>query len=92
MISNYKERKRREAEAAEVAALRGEMDAITASVAEAEGETSSGNHKAGELLVVNGRLCRTTRVIVRGERISEGINVERTSVADVVREINKGKE
>ena len=86
---DLRQEKLREAQDAELASLRTEMGAITASVAEAESETASENHTEGNLIVVDGVLYRTTQPIVRGERVIEGINVTRTSVAEVIGEITK---
>ena len=91
MIGNYRERKRREAESAEVANLRSEMDAIASSVAVTEGVDATDNHTAGSLLVIGGKLCRLTRAVVRGERFVEGINVTPVSVAEIIDAI-EGKE
>lgn len=87
MIESYRRRKAEEARAAELARLRSEADATVAAIATSEDEVATDNHGVGECLVVGGTLCRTTRVIVRGERIVEGINVERTTLVDEIARI-----
>lgn len=84
MLETYRARKRAEAQAAEVAELRSDADAIVASIATTEEATARENHDMGECLVIDGALYRTTRVIVRGERVVDGINVERTTILDEV--------
>ena len=84
MLETYRWRKREEARDAEVVTLRCEADAIVASIATAEEATAQDNHDAGECLIIDGTLYRTTRVIVRGERVSPGINAEETTIIDEI--------
>ena len=69
---------------AKVVTLRNDANAVIASIATTEEATAQDNHDAGECLVVDGTLYRTTRVIVRGERVSPGINVEETTIIDEI--------
>lgn len=91
LIETFRERKRHEAEAAEIAALRDKINALTSSVAYSEGDVATDNYVTGSLIVADGRLCRVTRAVVRNERFVEGINVTPVSVAEIIDAI-EGKE
>ena len=84
-IEHYRERKRREAQEAELVTLREEMSSVVSAIAKHEEPTALDNHDKGECLMVDGTLYVTTRVIVRGERIVDGMNVTPTTLVDEIR-------
>lgn len=92
MLETYRARKRAEAQAAEVAALRRETDSIVGSVASREEWEATDNHARDECLLIGGSLYRTARVIVRGERMVPGINIERTMIVDELARAAQGEE
>lgn len=53
----------------------------TAPVAPAESAIATDNHAAGTYLVHDGKLCKVTSPIARGETITVGMNVTETTVA-----------
>ena len=61
------------------------IEMIASDFAASEEEYATNNHAYGECLMIDGVLYVTTRVIVRGEKIVEGVNVVRTNIADEIR-------
>lgn len=73
----------------EIDAISDELDrrieTIASGFAVSEEEYATNNHAYGECLMIDDTLYVTTHVIVRGEKIVEGVNVARTNIADEIR-------
>lgn len=54
---------------------------LAASIAPRESATATANHAVGDLIMLGWMLCKVTTAIARGEAITIGTNVTRTSVA-----------
>ncbi len=54
---------------------------LAASIAPRESATAESNHAVGDLVMLGWTLCKVTTAIARGESITIGTNVTRTSVA-----------
>lgn len=90
MIDNYRERKRAEAQAAEVVALRTDTDAIGDALGSSgDGTTAPRNVIAGELVITGGGTYVALANIARGERLRDGANVRATTLAEYITEQSK---
>ena len=54
---------------------------LAASIAPRESATAKTNHQVGDLIMLGFTLCKVTTAIARGEAITIGTNVTKTSVA-----------
>ena len=90
MKESYRQRKRQEAQAAELAQLRADTDAISATIGDSgTAGYAPDNIKEGELFMAGGAAYVALEAIARGERLRDGSNVRRTTVTEYVTELAK---
>ena len=74
---------------AQVATVTSQMTSLLASVAPVEASTTaSGNHSAGELLMLNGKLYKASTAIVTGDTLTVGTNITATTLAAELAALN----